>query len=59
VDVAIIPVLLGGGLPLLPTPGPRLNLRLRSHKLYAATGTLMLEYDVRRDPIVFPGVTKA
>lgn len=48
VDVAIIPVLLGGGLPLLPTPGPRLPLTLRSHRLYAGTGTLFLEYDVRR-----------
>nr|MDQ3346653.1 dihydrofolate reductase family protein [Acidobacteriota bacterium] len=27
VDIAIIPVLLGGGLPLLATPGPRLPLR--------------------------------
>ena len=48
VDVAIIPVLLGGGLPLLATPGPRLPLRLRSHRLYAATGTLTLVYDVVR-----------
>jgi dihydrofolate reductase len=46
VDVAIIPVLLGGGVPLLATPGPRLRLRLQSHRLYAATGTLFLEYDV-------------
>lgn len=49
VDVAIIPVLLGGGLPLLPPPAPRLPLRLRAHRLYAATGTLVLEYDVRRE----------
>ena len=48
VDVAVIPVLLGGGLPLLPSPGPRLSLKLRAHRLYAATGTLFLEYDVRR-----------
>jgi dihydrofolate reductase len=48
VDVAIIPILLGGGLPLLPAPGPRLSLRLRAHRLYAATGTLVLEYDVSR-----------
>jgi dihydrofolate reductase len=47
VDVAVIPVLLGGGLPLLPTPGPRVALTLRSHRVYAATGTLFLEYDVR------------
>jgi dihydrofolate reductase len=46
VEVAVIPVLLGGGIPLLPTPGPRLRLRLTSHRLYDATGTLMLSYDV-------------
>jgi dihydrofolate reductase len=48
VDVAIIPVLLGGGLPLLETPGPRLTLRLRSHQHYATTGTMFLAYDVVR-----------
>ena len=48
VDVAVIPVLLGGGLPLLPSPSPRLVLQLRAHRLYAATGTLFLEYDVRQ-----------
>lgn len=48
VDVAIIPILLGGGLPLMPSPGPRLPLRLRAHRLYAETGTLFLEYDVTR-----------
>lgn len=46
-DVAIIPVVLGGGLPMMATPGPRLSLKLRSHRLYAATGTLNLQYDVR------------
>lgn len=49
VDVAIVPVILGGGLPLLATPGPRLRLHLRSHRVYKATGTLVLEYDVMRD----------
>lgn len=48
VDVAVIPVLLGGGIPLLATPGPKIRLRLRSHRLYAGTGTLMLEYDVEQ-----------
>jgi dihydrofolate reductase len=48
VDVAIIPMVLGGGIQLLPSPGPRLPLQLRSHRLYANTGTLFLEYDVRR-----------
>jgi dihydrofolate reductase len=46
VDVAIIPVLLGGGVPLLPAPGPRLPLQLRNHRLYPTTGILFLEYDV-------------
>lgn len=49
VDVAIIPVLLGAGVSLLPSPGPRLELQLRKHRLYATTGTLFVEYDVRRD----------
>jgi dihydrofolate reductase len=48
VDVAIIPILLGGGIALLPTPGPRVPLRLRTHRLYPQTGTLFLEYDVAR-----------
>jgi dihydrofolate reductase len=48
VDVAIIPVLLGGGVPLLPSPGPRLKLQLRSQRLYKTTGTLFVEYDVRQ-----------
>lgn len=48
VDVAIIPILLGGGLPLLPAPGPRLDLKLRAERLYKQTGTLFVEYDVVR-----------
>lgn len=47
VDVAIIPIVLGGGLPLMPTPGPRLNLELRAERLYKQTGTLFVEYDVK------------
>jgi dihydrofolate reductase len=49
VDVAIIPVILGGGLPLIATPGPTLRLALRAHRVYATTGTLMLTYDVLRE----------
>jgi dihydrofolate reductase len=48
VEVAIIPILLGGGIQLLPTPGPRMSLQLRTHRLFAKTGTLLVEYDVRR-----------
>jgi dihydrofolate reductase len=45
-DIAIVPVLLGGGIPLQRTPASRLNLRLRQHRVYPKTGTLLLEYDV-------------
>lgn len=46
VEVAIIPVLLGGGVPLLPERGTRAALRLVRHRLYAGTGRMWLEYDV-------------
>jgi len=49
VDVAIIPILLGAGVSLMPAPTSRLSLQLRRHRLYATTGTLFVEYDVRRD----------
>ena len=45
-EVAIIPVVLGGGLPLIATPGPRLRLQLREHRVYKTTGTLFVQYDV-------------
>ena len=48
VEVAIIPVLLGDGLPLLPRSGTRAKLKLTGQKLYKKTGTLMLNYEVRR-----------
>ncbi len=48
VDVAVIPVVLGGGIPLMAAPGPRLSLCLRRHRLYATTGILSLEYDAMR-----------
>jgi len=46
VELGVIPVLLGGGVPLFPPPGPRVPLRLRAHRVYPKTGTLMLEYEV-------------
>ena len=47
VEVAVIPVVLGAGVPLMAANGPRLTLELRRHRLYAKTGTMFLEYDVR------------
>ena len=46
VEVAIIPVLLGGGIRMLPDPAERAKLRLTRHKVYAKTGTVALEYEV-------------
>ena len=44
VELAVIPVLLGGGLPLLPNPAKQAGLRLASHRVYPKTGTVSLEY---------------
>jgi dihydrofolate reductase len=47
VQVAIVPVLLGGGRPLLEHPAERASLRLTKHTLYRETGTVLLDYEVR------------
>ena len=43
VEVAVVPVLLGGGIPLLPPPSDRITLKLESHKAYK-TGIMSLSY---------------
>jgi dihydrofolate reductase len=45
VDVAVMPVLLGGGIPLLPPPAKSAKLKLTGHKVYK-TGIVSLEYAV-------------
>jgi dihydrofolate reductase len=50
IDVGVIPVLLGGGFPLLPTPAPHTTLALKSHRVYEKTGIVHLEYDVLHSP---------
>jgi dihydrofolate reductase len=47
VEVAVIPILLGEGVPLLPPPAKRVALKLTSHKLYAKTGIMSLAYAVQ------------
>jgi dihydrofolate reductase len=47
VEVAIIPVLLGGGIPLLPSPAQQRKLKLTGHRVYATTGIVVLEYAVQ------------
>jgi dihydrofolate reductase len=46
VEVAIIPILLGGGIPLVPPPAPRTKLRLTGRRVYEDTGIVSLQYDV-------------
>jgi len=50
IEVGVIPVLLGGGIPLLPARSQRATLRLVSSKAYKATGTVGLEYAVQQEP---------
>ena len=47
VEIAVVPVLLGGGTPMVPTPLPRTRLELDGHRLYPKSGIMLLEYAVR------------
>ena len=47
VEVAIMPVLLGEGIALLPSPARQTKLKLTGHKLYK-TGIVSLEYAVEK-----------
>jgi dihydrofolate reductase len=46
IEVAVIPVLLGGGTPLLPARAERSSLRLINSRTYKKTGTVSLEYAI-------------
>jgi dihydrofolate reductase len=48
VEPAVIPVVLGAGVPLLPGPSLQRSLRLTQHRLYEKSGIMLLEYDVVR-----------
>ncbi len=47
IEVAIIPVILGGGIPLVPPPGKAAKLTLTSQPVYRKTGIVALEYAVK------------
>jgi dihydrofolate reductase len=47
VEVAVVPVLLGGGIPLFPPPARETKLKLTGHKVYEKTGIVALEYAVQ------------
>jgi dihydrofolate reductase len=43
-EIGLIPVLLGGGIPLLPAPAKRESLELIGHRIYKKSGIVMLTY---------------
>ena len=47
IEVAVIPILLGDGLPLLPKTKARVSLKLTKQQMFKKTGTLLLNYDVK------------
>jgi dihydrofolate reductase len=49
VEVAVMPVLLGEGIPLLPPPGRQVKLKLTGSKVYK-TGIVSLEYAIEYGP---------
>jgi dihydrofolate reductase len=46
VEVAVIPVVLGDGVPVVAPPAARATLALTEHRVYPTTGTVALTYDV-------------
>jgi dihydrofolate reductase len=48
VEPAIVPILLGGGIPMLPPPAVRRRLTLVRQRAYPG-GMVLLEYSVQRD----------
>lgn len=46
IGIAIIPVLLGGGIPFVPSPASRATLNLEKHRVYAKTGIVRLDYAI-------------
>jgi dihydrofolate reductase len=50
VEVAVIPVMLGDGVPMWSSAGSSIQLRLIEHAVFATTGTVVLTYEVRGAP---------
>jgi dihydrofolate reductase len=52
IEVAIVPVLLGGGIPFLPSLASKASLSLESHRVYNKSGIVSLEYAVKSPSLV-------
>lgn len=50
VEVAVVPVLLGNGIRMLPESASPVKLRLTGHRRYSASGIMLLEYAVEPKP---------
>jgi len=50
VEVSIVPVMLGAGVPLVADLSTRVELILTEQRLYETTGTVSLVYEVKRVP---------
>ena len=46
VEPAVVPVLLGNGIKMLPAHNSRTTLTLRKHRLYPKSGIVLLEYTI-------------
>lgn len=46
IEPAIIPIVLGAGIPMVPPDAPRASLRYTSHRLYPKSGTMLMCYDI-------------
>ena len=46
VEVAVIPMLLGGGLPFLPPTDSQAHLKLVENRTYSQTGIVSLKYSI-------------
>jgi dihydrofolate reductase len=49
VEPAVIPVMLGEGIPFLPGPALQKSLVLTGHHVYPKSGIVLLQYDVKRE----------
>jgi dihydrofolate reductase len=46
VEIALVPVLLGGGVPMLPPPATRTPLTFTGQRVYTKSGIVLIEYRV-------------
>ena len=47
VEPAVVPVLLGSGVPIFPAPYLKTDLHLTKQRVYEKSGTILLEYSIR------------